>query len=221
MTTPSLPTLEHEYALLHSGVRVLACADEAGRGALCGPVSVALVAITKSTPSPPAGVRDSKLLSEYQRMALFPKVQQWAPNAVGMASATEIDQIGIVPALRLAGHRALAQLPLKPDHVLLDGDRDYLAEPEQFALFGDIPSGVHVPTVSTLVKADLLCAGVAAASILAKTARDQYMKRLHQQYPQYDWEHNKGYGSAKHLAAIGELGTTPEHRTSFRVSAVG
>jgi len=137
-----------------------------------------------------------------------------------MASAVEIDQIGIVAALRLAGHRALAQLTLKPDHILLDGDRDYLTEPQQIALFGDIPSDVHVPTVTTLVKADLLCAGVAAASILAKTARDQQMGQLHQKYPHYDWVHNKGYGAARHIDAIRQFGVTPEHRKSFRISGL-
>ena len=201
--------------MLRAGLTALACADEAGRGALCGPVSLGLVVVTASTPAAPKGVRDSKLLSPAQRLELVPRIQAWAPHAVGMASAYEIDEIGIMAALRLAGQRALAALPLAPDHVLLDGNHDYISEPEQSALFGQLSPLCAVPPVTTMVKADLRCAGVAAASILAKTARDRLLVDLHHQHPEYGWADNKGYGAPDHLEALAQLGPTPHHRVSW------
>ena len=207
--------------MLRAGLTALACADEAGRGALCGPVSLGVVVVTASTPAAPKGVRDSKLLSPAQRLELVPRIQAWAPHAVGMASAYEIDEIGIMAALRLAGQRALAALPLAPDHVLLDGNHDYISEPEQPALFGQLSPLCSVPTVTTMVKADLRCAGVAAASILAKTARDRLLVDLHDQHPEYGWADNKGYGAPDHLEALARLGPTPHHRVSWSLPTPG
>lgn len=214
--TPSRPTLRYERALLRTGVTALACADEAGRGALSGPVSVGVVVVTAVTPTAPTGVRDSKLLTPARRQALVPKIALWAAHAVGMASAQEIDRIGIVAALRLAGQRALAALPVAADAVLLDGNHDYLTPPDQPSLFGDGPD-VRVPPVITKVKADLRCAGVAAASILAKTARDAVMVELSSDFPQYQWEVNKGYGAPDHVAALRRWGPTAHHRRSWQL----
>ena len=217
------PTLRYERELLRSGVTAIACADEAGRGALCGPVSVGVVLVTGRTPTAPKGVRDSKLLSEQRRMDLAPKIRRWADHAVGMASAAEIDELGIMAALRLAGHRALTALPMRADLVLLDGNHDYLTPAAQASLFGDGPVdggvAIDVPRVVTRVKADMQCAGVAAASILAKTARDAIMVDLSGQFPDYRWEENKGYAAPEHLDALRRLGPTPHHRVSWSLPA--
>ncbi|CAB4885217.1 MAG: ribonuclease HII [Actinobacteria bacterium] len=201
--------------MLRSGLTAVACVDEAGRGALCGPVSVGVVVVRADTKPAPLGVRDSKLLSAEQRLDLLPKIMRWAVHAVGMASADEIDRLGIVPAMRLAGHRALAALPLVPDQVLLDGSHDYLSEPAQTSIFGADAEGYAIPAVVTKVKADLHCAGVAAASILAKTARDALMIEWSADYPEYGWAGNKGYGAPDHLEALTRLGPTRHHRVSW------
>lgn len=208
--------------MLRDGLTSLACSDEVGRGALCGPVTVAMVLVTGSTPTAPQGVRDSKLLSPETRQRLAPRIRRWAPaHGVGHASPAEIDEFGIIAALRLAGHRALAQLRDEPDRVLLDGNHDYLSVPEQATLFGPGPVLHRVPPVVTMIKADMRCAAVAAASILAKTARDEIMVALSEQHPQYGWADNKGYSAPEHIAALSELGPTPHHRVSWRLPGCG
>ena len=206
--------------MLRSGVTGLACVDEAGRGALCGPVSVGVVLVTADTKPAPAGVRDSKLLTPERRMELLPRIMLWAAHAVGMASAGEIDEMGIVAAMRLAGHRALSSLPVRPDQVLLDGSHDYLSEPAQSSLFAEESAENAMPPVVTMVKADLHCAGVAAASILAKTARDSLMIELSEHYPESGWAGNKGYGAPDHLDALTRLGPTPHHRVSWSLPSL-
>lgn len=218
MSPAAPPTLRLERRLLRDGLAGLACADEVGRGALCGPVTVGMVLVTQETSTAPRGVRDSKLLSAEQRERLVPRIQRWAASyAVGHASPQEIDEFGIIAALRLAGHRALAALSVEPGAVLLDGHHDYLASPEQESLLGPPAVLERVPPVVTQVKADLTCAGVAAASILAKTARDAIMVRLAEQHPDYGWRDNKGYAAPEHVAALEALGPTPHHRTSWRL----
>lgn len=124
------PTLRFERTLLRGGVRHLAACDEVGRGALCGPVTIGVVVISETTRTAPQGVRDSKLLTPEARQRLVPKIQRWAACwAVGHATPAEIDELGIIAALRLAGHRALGQLSIAPDRVLLDGNHDYLTPP--------------------------------------------------------------------------------------------
>ncbi len=206
--------------MLRSGVTGLACVDEAGRGALCGPVSVGVVLVTAETKPAPTGVRDSKLLTPERRMELLPRIMRWASHGVGMASAEEIDRLGIIAAMRLAGQRALAALPMRPDQVLLDGSHDYLSEPAQSSLFAEESAEYSMPPVVTMVKADLRCAGVAAASILAKTARDSLMIELSEHYPDYGWAGNKGYGAPDHLDALTRLGPTPHHRVSWSLPAL-
>lgn len=226
MAEGSRPTLRLERRLLRSGISRLACCDEVGRGALAGPVTIGVVVVTARTTSAPPGVRDSKLLSPASRESLAPQIRSWADAcAVGHASAAEIDQLGIVAAMRLAGVRALAQVG-EVDAVLLDGSYDYLSTPPQPTLFdgngasSPAADGVSV-AVTTLVKADLNCSAVAAASILAKTERDGLLADLSGQYPGYGWEHNKGYGSADHIEALALRGPTVEHRRSWRLPGVG
>lgn len=193
--------------------------DEVGRGALCGPVSVGVVMIDAHTPPVPRGVRDSKLLTPERREELRPRVQEWAlAHAVGHASSEEIDGVGIIAALRMAAWRALDALPMVPDHVLLDGNHNYLRPPVQESLFlsesADLARDIPV---TTMVKGDLKCAGVAAASILAKTARDALMLDLAAYFPDYGWAENKGYSAPEHLAALTRLGPTPHHRVSWNL----
>jgi ribonuclease HII len=201
--TPALqPHLRHEQALWANGALWIAGIDEAGRGALAGPVAAAAVVLPqiKTFTRELAGVRDSKLMSAAQRQKWAQIVRQRAVTwGVGLASAQEIDQLGILPATRLAACRALAQLAVTPDHLLLD----YLHLP-------------MIPTPQTsLVKGDLACLSIAAASVLAKTSRDAILCELDTSYPGYGFAKHKGYGTAAHLTAINELGPTAIHRLSF------
>lgn len=217
------PSLRFERSLLRDGVTYLACADEVGRGALSGPATVGMVVIAAETKTAPQGVRDSKLLTPEARERLAPKVRRWAlAHSVGHASPDEIDEFGIIAALRLAGHRALADLTVVPDLVLLDGNHDYLSHPQQDALFGaPVELRVEVPPVVTAIKADMRCAAVAAASILAKTSRDALMIELAQAHPGYGWHENKGYASPEHIEALRMLGPCEAHRRSWSLPGVG
>ncbi len=216
------PSLRLERSLLRGGVTHLACIDEVGRGALSGPCTVGVVVVTLGTRTAPQGVRDSKLLTPDARERLAPKVRRWAAaHHVGHASPAEIDEFGIIAALRLAGHRAIAGLSVVPDLVLLDGNHDYLSHPVEMSLFGQTPGLLDVlPPVTTAVKADLRCAAVAAASILAKTSRDALMVELAREHPGYGWHENKGYASPEHIEALRVLGPTPVHRRSWSLPGV-
>ena len=138
--------------------------------------------------------------------------------SVGHVAASEIDEIGIVPALRLAWIRAHQQLTIKPDHVILDGKHNWLIEPESNLFTAENPpiSNIQVP-VTMRVKADATCAAVSAASVLAKVARDELMREAALIYPHFGWEGNVGYGSAEHMAAISRLGATDLHRKSWNL----
>jgi ribonuclease HII len=219
------PSLRFERTLLRGGVHHLAACDEVGRGALSGPVTLGIVVVSETTRTAPQGVRDSKLLTPQARQRLVPRIQRWAACwAVGHATPAEIDEFGIIAALRLAGHRALGQLSLAPDQVLLDGNHDYLTPPEQDVLFG-APGPLEglverVPPVVTRIKADMTCAAVAAASILAKTARDALMVELDALHPEYGWGENKGYSAPAHIEALARLGPTAHHRRSWSLPGV-
>lgn len=203
--------------MLRSGIHHLACIDEVGRGALAGPVSVGVVVVTGDCGRPPRGIQDSKLLSPEARTRLVPLIQEWVGGyAVGHASAQEIDREGIMAALRVATLRALSALPLTPDAILLDGSHDYLSVTNQPTLF-ESEAAPTVPMVRTMVKGDRRCIGIASASILAKSARDDAMADLSRQHPPYEWDRNKGYGSPAHLEAIARLGVTDQHRRSWRL----
>ncbi|MEV7973000.1 ribonuclease HII [Cellulomonas sp. NPDC089187] len=219
------PSLRVERQMLRDGATAVACLDEVGRGALCGPVTIGAVVVTAQSKPAPVGVRDSKLLSPAARLDLVPKIQRWAAAwSVGHASPAEIDEYGIVAALRLAGQRALDGLGLVPDAALLDGNHDYLSPPAQATLFDDgpvLPEPVcAVPPVTTLIKADMTCAAVAAASVLAKTTRDALLLDLAEEFPDYGWRENKGYASAEHVDALRRLGPTVHHRRSWRLPGV-
>jgi ribonuclease HII len=230
---PVKPSLREERRLLRSGHTLLAAMDEVGRGALAGPVTVGVVVVDVTTKSAPAGVRDSKLLTPAARTALAPRLRRWAPaHAVGHAEPHEIDTVGIIGALRLAGWRALAQLPVRPDCVLLDGNHDWLThrpprdqvDPDAPTLFDlpDRPEPPAVPsTVVTRIKADMRCAAVAAASVLAKVERDGIMVARASEYPWYGWELNKGYAAPDHIEGLRAKGASVLHRTSWSLPGVG
>lgn len=179
--------------------KIEAGCDEAGRGCLAGAVFAAAVILPKDFSS--EELNDSKQLSEKQRYALRPVIEQQALAwAVGIVTPEEIDRINILKASFLAMHRALDQLKLRPGHLLIDGNR--------FTPYPDIPN-------TCVVKGDGKYLSIAAASILAKTYRDDYMMQLHEEYPFYDWDHNKGYPTVKHRNAIRINGITPYHRKTF------
>ena len=179
--------------------------DEAGRGCLAGAVYAAAVILPKDFKN--ELLNDSKQLTEKQRYALREVIEKEALAwAVGIVSPGEIDKINILNASLLAMHRAVDRLQLRPQHLLIDGNR--------FKKYRDIPH-------TTVVKGDGKYLSIAAASILAKTYRDDYMNRLHEEFPYYDWNHNKGYPTKKHRAAIAERGTTPYHRMTFNLLGGG
>ena len=210
------PTLELEQELFSSGAKYVAGVDEVGRGALAGPVSVGVALVDAETSQVPSGLRDSKQISRATREKLIEPVSAWVTEyAIGHVAASEIDQIGIVPALRLAWVRAHKQLSIKPDHVILDGKHNWLLEPES-DLFTTPISDIVVP-VTMRIKADATCASVSAASVLAKVARDELMREAALIYPDFGWEGNVGYGSGDHMAAIARLGPTDLHRKSWKL----
>ncbi|WP_308470242.1 ribonuclease HII [Kineococcus rubinsiae] len=220
------PSLRHERQLLRAGHELVAGMDEVGRGSLAGPVTVGVLLVGPGTPTAPTGLRDSKLLTPAAREALAPKVRRWAVSwGVGHAEPEEIDAIGIIAALRLAGRRALAQLPQQPSVLILDGSHDWLSDPREPSLLDlvdDAPAlPCPAPPVTTRVKADMSCAAVAGASVLAKTVRDAIMVQRHEDHPQYGWAGNKGYSAPDHLDALAAHGTCPQHRRSWRLPGVG
>lgn len=174
--------------------------DEAGRGCLAGPVFAAAVILPEKYSNPL--LNDSKKLSKKQRDKLRIEIEKDALDfAIGRAEEQEIDEINIENASFLAVHRALEKLRIKPGHILMDGIR--------FKPFRDIP-------YTCIVKGDAIYCSIAAASILAKTWRDEYMNELHIKFPEYAWNNNKGYPTPAHRKAIIENGLTPYHRRSFR-----
>ena len=172
--------------------------DEVGRGSWAGPLTVAAAVIPQERRV--NGVRDSKMLNESRREELFDRIAAWCTAwAVGHASPQECDRLGMSAAQRLAAHRALDGLGVEPDRILLDGPWDFVGS----------------PNVQTIVRGDATSLTIAAASILAKVTRDRMMRSLAQNYPAYDFDHNKGYPGPKHRAALAAFGPTPIHRTSW------
>lgn len=203
--------------------------DEVGRGALAGPVTVGVAVVSSATPdSFPLGLADSKQLSARARAELVDPVRGWVEDyAVAHAGSAEIDAVGIVGALRLAGRRALAELDGRghlPGVVILDGVADWLSEPPQDLLTSldqelvDDPGLARVPRVVTRVKADATCAVVSAASVLAKVERDGLMETMED--PGYAWASNKGYASPAHVRALERLGPSTQHRRSWHLPGV-
>ncbi len=243
------PTLRLERSLLRSGHVLVAGMDEVGRGSLAGPVSVGVTIVDLSTRTSPSGLRDSKDLNPAVRERLVPRLRRWAlASAVGHAEPEEIDRYGIIAALRLAGRRALAELPELPTMIVLDGKHNWFALPgaagpavqllgeqQQFELI-DLPAleGVtpdrfvreapalpelaHEPEVTMLIKADRKCSSVAAASVLAKVERDAIMVHRSQQHPAYGWAGNKGYSAPEHFEALRTVGPCAQHRLSWNIT---
>jgi ribonuclease HII len=179
--------------------------DEAGRGCLAGSVYAAAVILPPDYQNP--DLNDSKKLTDKKRKALREQIERDAVAwAVGIVTPDEIDKINILNASILAMHRALDQLKVRPEAVIVDGNR--------FKPYQNLP-------YTTIVKGDGKYLAIAAASILAKTYRDDYMDALAEEYPQYDWKSNKGYPTKKHRAAIKQFGVTPYHRMSYNLLGTG
>jgi len=193
------PTLARESALWAKGCRYVAGLDEVGRGPLAGPVVAAAVVLPQNA-TIIAGLRDSKQMTARQRDRVAGVIHDTASAwAVGAASPREIDRLNILGATALAMRRALSLLSQAPDHVLVDGKPFPELRCEHEAI----------------IKGDATCLSIAAASVLAKQARDRLMVLLASRFPAFGWEQNMGYGTAEHLAAIEANGLTPHHRRSF------
>ena len=198
MARASPPDLSFELFALSRGALRVAGLDEVGRGPLAGPVFAAAVVLDHARI--PDGLADSKLLTAAVRRALVPKIIAVAAVSIGEASVDEIDALNILRASHLAMLRALQGLADPPDHALIDGNM--------------IPRAFPC-SATPVVKGDALSLSIAAASIVAKVARDARMVDLAQQYPGYGWERNAGYATAHHREALLNLGVTPHHRRSF------
>lgn len=201
---PYLCCMEKAISLLshYQEILVEAGCDEAGRGCLAGPVFAAAVIFPVGYCNPI--LNDSKKLSEQKRMELRPIIEREAlACAVASVSAEEIDKINIHKASYLAMHKALDALNIKPGYLLIDGNK--------FIPYQQVPH-------TCIVKGDGKYLSIAAASILAKTYRDDYMAGIANDFPDYDWLKNKGYPTIKHRQAVIQLGLTPHHRKTFRVS---
>jgi ribonuclease HII len=200
---PPSPDLSFEQILWGTGLGSVAGIDEAGRGAWAGPVVAAVVILPPGEPVQHrlSGVRDSKQMSikhrEYWAEKLKEIVVAWG---IGSADHAEIDQFGILPATRLAMKRSLASMPTAPDHLLID------------AVF---LSNVNIPQTA-LIKGDRRSLSIAAASVLAKTARDAYMREVDSYFQKYGFKNHKGYGTRFHQSALAEHGPCPIHRMTFR-----
>ncbi len=189
---------EIEDGLKETCVGVICGVDEAGRGPLAGPVCAAAVILPEHLEIP--GLNDSKKLTDKKRRELFPIIKEQAiAYGIAFASEQEIDELNILQATFLAMKRAIAQLEGKADFALIDGNRE---------------TDFGVPCM-TVVKGDSRSANIAAASVLAKVTRDDYMEALAKEYPQYGFEIHKGYGTKAHYAALTEHGMCPAHRRTF------
>ena len=187
-----------ENSHFDKGIRIICGVDEAGRGPLAGPVCAAAVILPPNAEIP--GLNDSKKLTDKRRRELFPIIKEQAiAYGIGLASHEEIDQINILQATYLAMERALAQLSIKPELALIDGNR---------------AKDFGIP-VQTVVKGDSLSASIAAASILAKVTRDDLMTQVAEEYPEYQFDIHKGYGTKAHYEALTAYGPSPVHRMTF------
>ncbi len=212
--TVAEPRLTLERRLLREHPILIAC-DEVGRGALAGPVAVGAVVVDapRARKRVPQGLRDSKLVPELRRAEVAARAASWVSgSSVGWASAAEIDEIGIMRALGLATIRALGELRMQgfvPEEaiVILDGNYDYITA-----------AGARDLQVRPVIKADRDCASAAAASVIAKVARDAHMTALHDELPAYNWARNKGYASPDHREAIRTHGISAHHRASWSIA---
>lgn len=198
MKTEKPDLWRYEHAAFADGFELVCGVDEAGRGPLAGPVCAAAVILPKGLVIP--GLNDSKKLSDKRRRELFPIIQQEAVSfGIAFASQEEIDEINILQATFLAMRRAMEQLNPQPEFALIDGNRE---------------TDFGVPC-KTVIKGDSLSANIAAASVLAKVTRDNWMMEAAERYPGYGFEIHKGYGTKAHYAALEKLGPCPIHRRTF------
>ena len=193
------PDLTYETAARANGAVRIAGVDEVGRGPLAGPVTAAAVILDLE--ALPEGLNDSKKLTAKRRAALEAQIMAQTTWAVAHATVEEIDSLNILRASHLAMERAVAALDPQPDYLLIDGNL--------------IPNGATLPA-EAVVKGDGKSMSIAAASILAKEARDRIMVDLAQQFPGYGWEKNAGYPTSQHREALVKIGVTPHHRRSFK-----
>ena len=196
MSENNMWSIEQKY--YSQGMKLVCGVDEAGRGPLAGPVCAAAVILPEYVEIP--GLNDSKKLSDKRRRELFPVIQEKAlAYSIAFADHQEIDEINILQATFLAMERAISTLSVQPQIALIDGNRQ-----KDFGV-----------SVETVIHGDSLSASIAAASILAKVTRDDYMLKMDEQYPGYGFAIHKGYGTKAHYAAIEQLGVSPIHRMSF------
>ena len=193
------PDYTFEQAAVQRGLQYVAGVDEVGRGPLAGPVTAAAVILDPQ--SIPQGLNDSKKLTARRRAEIADDIWLMAQVAVAHASVAEIDELNILRASHLAMQRAIDELSQRPDHVLIDGNM--------------IPRGLKI-SAQTIVKGDARSLSIAAASIVAKVARDRIMRALAADFPGYGWDSNAGYPSKAHKMALQSLGVTPHHRRSFK-----
>ena len=196
MSQQDMWAIEQHY--FNRGIKIICGVDEAGRGPLAGPVCAAAVILPPNTDIP--GLNDSKKLSDKKRRELYPIIKEQAiAYGIAFADHNEIDEINILQATYLAMERAINQLQVKPELALIDGNR---------------AKDFGIP-VETVIHGDSLSASIAAASVLAKVTRDDYMLQMAEEYPGYDFEIHKGYGTKAHYAALTAHGPSPIHRMSF------
>ena len=194
----TFPTYEYEDKLRSEGYVYIAGTDEAGRGPLAGPVFAAAVILPPGLDIP--GLNDSKKITDKKRRELFSVIEEKAVSfAIASADEREIDEINILNASQLAMRRSVSMLFPKAEYVLIDGN---------------VSRGFDIPTM-TLIKGDSKSMSIAAASILAKVARDDYMLQVHEEYPVYGFDKHKGYPTKAHMDAVREYGPCPYHRVSF------
>jgi ribonuclease HII len=208
--------LAYERGLVARG-EVVVGIDEVGRGALAGPLLVGAVVVVTDD-APPVGLNDSKLLTPRRRRLLVEPLQEWSHDwSLGSVSSVEIDRWGLRFALALAATRALQGLRVTPTHALIDGPINLLRAPvvgvgesQELLRYGELP-------VTPIVHGDRRSAVIAAAAVIAKVTRDALMVKLDEDYGEYGWANNKGYGTAQHLAAIRRSGVSAHHRTTWNL----
>ena len=192
-----MDTYQYERALREKGIKLIAGVDEVGRGPLIGPVVTACVILPEVFSLD--GLTDSKKLSEKKREEFYVKIKEQAIGiGIGIVEAKEIDKINILEATKKAMKMAIENCPVKPEHVLIDA----------------VKLDLDIPTTS-IIKGDLKSITISAASVIAKVTRDHMMDELDKKYPYYDFKHNKGYPTKKHLEALKEYGLLKEHRKSY------
>lgn len=214
----ALDLLAYERPLLARG-EVVVGIDEVGRGALAGPLTVGAVVVVNVT-APPAGLKDSKLLTPAKRDALEGPLRSWAADwSLGSVSALEIDEWGLRLALAVAATRALDGLRRTPTHALIDGSFNLLSAPLDVGFGATRPPALSYARIpcTTIVKGDRVSASIAAAAVLAKVSRDRVMVELGRVRPEFGWSGNKGYGALEHMKALRDHGPCEQHRRTWKL----